>query len=433
MPFAMMKFLSTVVTATLFTACNVQQIASIEEKITRIATTTITQNAATKTKKRTPASEVFFEKEETLGEEFDDRNHNIGEIARENNFHYEKHSVHTTDGHILTLDRITLTPPSSTGKKNTENKEDSTDNPPVVLLMHGIEDSSIQWVINSEDKAFAFILARNGYDVWLGNNRGNDFSLGHETLTKYDKEFWDFDFEEMGTLDVPAFIEYILNNYYPHKNAIDAYVGHSEGTTQFFIGSSLQPDYYAEKVGLFVGLAPIVRLDHSTNKAIIYTSKVVEPMTSLVTMLGIYDLISTGNTPKWLLGKFCYVLPRFCTLINEGFVDWNGDVDNLDRMADKTAHAPAGSGWRNLAHYGQIVKAKRFQRFDYGDAETNMEMYNGLAEPPAYDLSAINVPMALYHGDIDKLSDPVDVAWLLDESQSGLRNSIIVQDRKSVV
>jgi len=34
----------------------------------------------------------------------------------------------------------------------------------------------MQWVMNRPENAPAFVLAKNGYDVWLGNNRGNRFS-----------------------------------------------------------------------------------------------------------------------------------------------------------------------------------------------------------------------------------------------------------------
>lgn len=107
--------------------------------------------------------------------------------------------------------------------------------------MHGIEDSDFIWVQNDPDKAPAFILAKAGYDVWLGNNRGSENSLNHVNYTTSDPEFWDFDFEDMGTHDVPTFIDYILNNT-KNTNPIDkiaAYIGFSEGTTQFFIGSSM--------------------------------------------------------------------------------------------------------------------------------------------------------------------------------------------------
>ena len=75
---------------------------------------------------------------------------------------------------------------------------------PAVLLQHGIEDCSVQWVINTPETAPAFVLSRAGFDVWMGNNRGNYYSHEHIKYTTKQKEFWDFDFEQMGTYDQPA-------------------------------------------------------------------------------------------------------------------------------------------------------------------------------------------------------------------------------------
>ena len=79
--------------------------------------------------------------------------------------------------------------------------------------------------------------------------------------TVKDEAYWNFDFEEMGVLDVPAEIDYI-HKVKGDKKKIAAYIGHSEGTTQFFIGASMLPDYYDQNVQLFVALAPVARLTH---------------------------------------------------------------------------------------------------------------------------------------------------------------------------
>jgi hypothetical protein len=55
------------------------------------------------------------------------------------------------------------------------------------------------------------LLSNLGYDVWLGNNRGNIYSKDHKTLDYGSEEFEAFSFYEMGTKDLPAMIDYILN------------------------------------------------------------------------------------------------------------------------------------------------------------------------------------------------------------------------------
>lgn len=54
-----------------------------------------------------------------------------------------------------------------------------------IILQHGLLDCSDTWIINDEDKAPAFLLANRGYDIWLGNSRGNKHSRNH---TKYNPD-----------------------------------------------------------------------------------------------------------------------------------------------------------------------------------------------------------------------------------------------------
>ena len=70
---------------------------------------------------------------------------------------------------------------------------------PAVMLQHGLMASSDTWIANKDELAPAFRLAREGFDVWLGNNRGNKFSRHHRSINpdRNPSKFFDFSFEDL--------------------------------------------------------------------------------------------------------------------------------------------------------------------------------------------------------------------------------------------
>ena len=75
--------------------------------------------------------------------------------------------------------------------------------------MHGMIDSADAFIMNYPEIAPAFFLAKEGYDVWLGNTRGNKYCLKHEKYETQSAEFWSFSFEEQALQDLPANFEHI--------------------------------------------------------------------------------------------------------------------------------------------------------------------------------------------------------------------------------
>ena len=65
--------------------------------------------------------------------------------------------------------------------------------------------------MNYADKAPALVAAQAGYDVWIGNLRGNKYSYEHERLDPAEnpKEFFDFSIEHHTKYDLVAMIDYI--------------------------------------------------------------------------------------------------------------------------------------------------------------------------------------------------------------------------------
>ena len=106
------------------------------------------------------------------------------------------------------------------------NGDTEFENPPTVFLQHGVYSSAFDWMANYCFKAPGVVLAKAGYDVWMGNNRGNHYSEKHEYL---DKEidasiFYSHSFEQLGKYDLPAQFDYVLNET-GRKDL--TYIGHS--------------------------------------------------------------------------------------------------------------------------------------------------------------------------------------------------------------
>ncbi|EDS37576.1 lysosomal acid lipase [Culex quinquefasciatus] len=303
----------------------------------------------------------------------------------------ELHKVVTEDGFILSMSRV-----PGLGK-------------PPMLIMHGLLGCSADYTVQGPQKSLAFLAADSGYDVWLGNNRGTTFSKNHSTLDPKSKQFWDFSFHELGVYDLPAMVNYILQATNSEKLH---YVGHSQGTTQFFVLTSSRPEYN-EKFSSVHLSAPVAFLDHATTPAIYLVNRVDELMAASQ-LMQIYNLFGRGH-PKSYMDTIAFAsrtgyLPPGLILTNIWYFIGYHDSINRTLLPDILETTPAGASVLQLLHYIQIYNAKRFQQFDYGPEE-NLRRYNSTI-PPEYPLHRITTPIHLYTSDYDNFNQPQDVDQL---------------------
>lgn len=272
-----------------------------------------------------------------------------------------------------------------------------------MLLQHGLLDSATTWVLNNKTASLAFMLADKGFDVWMGNNRGNTYSPCQNDAC------WAFTYDEMAVYDLPTFINFVLNTT-GHKTL--SYVGHSEGTTQAFAGFSFDPKL-GEKVNLFVALSPVVYVNHQKSPLVNWLVKL--DAAQIFALFGLKSFLPSSWILKDIAKLFCDggIFTDVCEDVIFALCGTDPEKDhNLDkdRLADYLTHTPAGTSVQNMVHWAQAVSANDFQMYDFGKDE-NEKKY-GQPTPPLYNLTAFNVSVAFFSGGDDYLGDPEDVLRL---------------------
>ena len=162
----------------------------------------------------------------------------------------EEHVLQTKDGYLLGLHRLAW----RRGEEDTKvNDGPGSIRKRVVYLHHGLLMNSEVWVcLTDAQRTLPFVLVERGFDVWLGNNRGNKYSKKSIHHSPTSAKFWDYSIDDFAWHDIPDSIEYILK---VTKEPSLSYVGFSQGTAQAFAALSIHPPLN-EKVNVFVALAP---------------------------------------------------------------------------------------------------------------------------------------------------------------------------------
>jgi len=261
------------------------------------------------------------------------------------------------------------------------------------------------------DHAWGLLMADAGFDVWMGNSRGNVYSRDHATLNPKKREYWKFSFEEMAQFDVPANINYILK--WTGRPSL-AYSGHSQGTTQFFAAMTLYPELH-EKVWAFCAFGPVAYMKHSNSTLLKMGCHMRSD--SLQKLFGRGEYLSLlGFIPETvpaLLSEMPYLGEPLLKIGMSSIIGYNKHSTDIRRMSIYMAHEPNGTSMQNIKHWAQAVRSGRFCRMDRGKKE-NLKR-GGTRRPKAYDtdvLKTLPFPLFMYVGGRDPLTSPRDFAHL---------------------
>ncbi|XP_015125978.1 lipase 3 [Diachasma alloeum] len=326
---------------------------------------------------------------------------NARELISKYGYRGETHRVTTNDGYILEMHRIT-------GPKSNPKPEGK----PVIFLMHGLLCSSVDWLIAGPQKALAFMLANAGYDVWLGNSRGNTFSRGHTKYSSLDKQYWMFSWHEFGTEDLPAMIDYIIQKTGREKIF---YAAHSQGTTAYFVMASEKPEYN-DKIIVMFAMAPVAYIKHMKSPFFQVLARIDKLVSGAMAVLGRYEFKPTDGFMKEVGTIACQEeiwTQEICLNVIFLIAGFGNDQMNRTLLPAILGHTPAGASSRQFIHYSQLFKSNEFRQYDHG-ALKNYWIYKQRT-PPAYDLSKVTIPVILSYGLNDWLAHPKDVQHLAEK------------------
>ncbi|XP_026468931.1 lipase 3-like [Ctenocephalides felis] len=318
------------------------------------------------------------------------------DLIQQYDYPHKTHHVTTEDGYILEMHRIP-----------NQNKAQYQG---VVFLMHGLLSSSADWVVIGPQKALGFLLHDIGFDVWMGNARGNKYSRGHSKLNSAtDSEYWNFSWHVIGSKDLPAMLDYILDTTGEQKLT---YVGHSQGTTSFWVMASEKPEYNT-KIKSMQALAPVAFMSHVTNLVVNLLATTLSGVLLVTNLFGQFEFLPSKGL-ETLLGRFLCAdedpLQMACTNMYFIAIGYNPSQLNAPLLPEILNNVPAGASTKQFLHYGQLIASKKFRQYDHGQLG-NLKQY-GSPEPPEYDISKITTPVAFYTGPNDNLGDPEDAEQL---------------------
>jgi len=257
--------------------------------------------------------------------------------------------------------------------------------------MHGLLQTSMIFAASGKD-SLALSLVNAGYDVWLGNNRGNRHSRQHASLTMESDDFWHWSIDELGSLDMPAMVECVLAVNGAPQLAI---VGHSQGAAQTLAALACDDQgWWQQRVALFVAMSASSSLRGFDRWPMLLLQKVYanNPL-NFFAMFGSRAFI--GALEMWYnfipLDILTYLEAAFYTeLLGWSTTSWTNET-----ARNYFSEVPGGTSTSTVAHWMQNAIAKEFSSFTRDSTCGDR-----------YCIEKIHCPTAVVYGGLDTLIDP---------------------------
>ncbi|KAL1497782.1 hypothetical protein ABEB36_008680 [Hypothenemus hampei] len=307
--------------------------------------------------------------------------------ALNHGFLLKKHNVRTEDGWILTLFRLKNLKHS--GQKN------------VIFLQHGLAADATCFMANGNN-SLAFILAEEGYDVWMGNYRGTEFS-SHQTLTPLNKKYWDFSLTEL-SIDLAAVIQFVHTKT---KRKI-LYIGHSMGGTGGVIYLSTRPEEAKNYISHTILIQPAIFMSHTVGFFTLENIKTYYGLLQTMDYMNL-NLYFSSNPDENLIFNICVrslADIKFCINLFDKILGTSMYPISPPKLP-MALLAIRGVIYKLILHFSQILHSGEFKMFDYG-TKGNLQVYNS-TKPPFFDITKIPTSVSWIYGETDALVPKRDI------------------------
>lgn len=311
------------------------------------------------------------------------------DICELHGYRATEHVVSTPDGYMLGIHRIA---PRTIGSSHG-----------VVYLHHGLLMNSEIWVANATaSNSIAFKLADAGYEVWLGNNRGNKYSKKHIRRSPNSREFWNFCLDEFAMYDIPSIVDYILR--YTRQDSL-TYIGFSQGSAQAFAALSIHPELN-RKINLFIALGPAMA-PPSVGPRILHSLITASP--SLLFMLFGHRVI-LRSTVFWQSIMLPDIFVRMIDMSNKLLFKWKSNNISWAQKRSGYYHLYSYTSVKCVVHWFQIIARNNgmfmFDDDTFGFAGTPFgHRVSQFYQVPPYPTQNIATPIEIVYGTADTLVD----------------------------